>query len=136
MSIETSNPTPAAAVTAATPRHAWSLNNEDFNYDSLDEAIGMLDQPAVGTIVYIEEITEVTQRFLCSANHIIASMGDRAYEEVGELAANYPEVSDEGRAELKALLADWMEKYAKPNFCRVINVREYELTAEDLDGSS
>ena len=47
---------------------------------------------------------------------LLESMGERAYDEAGESAEGYPDVTNEARTELEGLLRGWCEKYARPEF--------------------
>jgi hypothetical protein len=82
--------------------------------------------------VFFGDVVDVNLKRLCNVDDVLEMMGERAYDECGESAENYPDVTKEAREELDALLMAWMEKHAKPTFYRVVNVRPYTLTAEDL----
>jgi len=47
-------------------------------------------------------------------------LGERAYDDVGEFAGNWPDVPDEARQELDALLSAWISKHCPATFYRVI----------------
>ncbi|MBR7972908.1 hypothetical protein KDX01_07230 [Burkholderia vietnamiensis] len=115
-------------------RTVWSRNNEDFTCDELAELLDTHDDLAVGDIVFIGEVAPIQTKHLCDADDVIDMIGERAYDEVGEYADCYPDVTPEAKAELDALLAGWIEKHAKPTFYSVINVREHVITAEDMEG--
>ncbi|MDN7441162.1 hypothetical protein QZM64_18555 [Burkholderia cepacia] len=121
-------------IQAADVRVVWSRNNEDFTCDELAELLDMNDDLAVGDVVFIGEAAPINPKHLCDADDVIDMIGERAYDEVGEYADCYPDVTPEARAELDALLAGWIEKHAKPTFYSVINVREHIITAEDMEG--
>ncbi|MBU9284071.1 hypothetical protein [Burkholderia multivorans] len=122
--------------TTATPkvRVTWSKDNEYFSCDDLCELLDMHDELAVGDVVYFGDVAPIPTKHLCDADDLIDLMGERAYDEVGEYADGYPDVTSEAKAELNALLARWIEKHAKPTFYRVINVREHIITAADMEG--
>ncbi|HDV6327491.1 TPA: hypothetical protein RJR39_003584 [Burkholderia cenocepacia] len=120
--------------TSSKVRIVWSRNNEDFTCDELDELLDMRDDLSVGDLVFVGEVAPVQSKRLCDADDVIDMIGERAYDEVGEYADGYPDVTPEARAELDALLAGWIEKHAKPTFYSVINVREHIITAEDVEG--
>ncbi|KWK79402.1 hypothetical protein WM16_07610 [Burkholderia ubonensis] len=124
--IET-NALPEARVT-------WSKDNEFFSCDALDELLDMHDHLTVGNVVYFGEVAPIPAKRLCDAKYVIDMIGDRAYDEVGEAADGYPDITREAKAELESLLADWIEKHAKPTFYSVINVREHIITAADMEG--
>ncbi|WP_069705228.1 hypothetical protein [Burkholderia seminalis] len=128
MTTETEN------TQAADVRVVWSRNNEDFTWDELDELLDTHDDLAVGDVVFIGEVAPIQTKHLCDADDVIEMIGERAYDEVGEYADGYPDVVPEARAELDALLAGWIEKHAKPTFYSVVNVRQYVITAADMEG--
>ncbi|MBY4726642.1 MULTISPECIES: hypothetical protein [Burkholderia] len=119
---------------AADVRVVWSRNNEDFTCDELDELLDTHDDLTVGDVVFVGDAEPVPIKYLCDADDVIGTMGDRAYDQVGEYADGYPDVTPEARAELDALLAGWIEKHAKPTFYSVVNVRQYVITAADMEG--
>ncbi|VVU51857.1 hypothetical protein [Burkholderia anthina] len=120
--------------TSSKVRTVWSSNNEDFTCDELDELLDMHDDLTIGAIVFVGEVAPIPTKHLCDADDVIDLMGERAYDEVGEYADGYPDVTSEAKAELNALLARWIEKHAKPTFYSVINVREHIITAADMEG--
>ena len=56
---------------------------------------------------------------------IIETMGERAYDEAGEVAEEFPDVSNEAKTELEELLRGWCEKYARPTFWVADGVCEF-----------
>lgn len=121
-------------IPAPDARTVWSRNNEDFTWDELDELLDSHDDLTVGDVVFVGDVAPVPIKYLCDADDVIDTMGDRAYDQVGEYADGYPDVTPEAKAELEALLAGWIEKHAKPTFYSVINVREHKITAADIEG--
>ncbi|WP_250501938.1 hypothetical protein [Caballeronia sp. AZ7_KS35] len=115
-------------------RQAWSRNGEDYTCDDLHELIDLEDDLEAGDVVFVGEVKAIEMKHLCDADDVIEMMGERAYDEAGEWADNYPDVTPEAKAELDALLLAWMEKHAKPSFYTVVNAHEYTVTAEDLEG--
>ncbi|QTD91787.1 hypothetical protein [Burkholderia anthina] len=128
MTTETeNNPAPDVRVT-------WSKDNEYFSCDDLCELLDMHDELAIGDVVYYGDVAPIPTPNLCDADDIITMIGERAYDEVGEAADGYPDISADAKAELESLIAGWIEKHSKPTFYRVINVREYVITADDTEG--
>ena len=116
-------------------REAWGKDEEWFDCDSLGDLIDNWhgsEEFEPGRIVYFGDVEDIKLNRLCNVDDILEMMGERAYDESGESADNYPDVTKEAREELSALLLAWMEKHAKPTFYRVVNVRPYTMTAEDL----
>lgn len=137
------DPTAAAIVdasaavineTSSKVRVTWSRDNEYFSCDALDELLDMHDDLAVDDVVFFGDVAPIPVKHLCDADGVIEMIGERAYDQVGEFADGYPDVTPEAKAELEALLADWIEKHAKPTFYSVINVREHIITAADMEG--
>ncbi|WP_222833265.1 hypothetical protein [Pseudomonas sp. SC3(2021)] len=74
----------------------WSANDEMFNCDSLNELLNENDNLAVGDIIEM--------------------LGERAYDDVGEVAEDWPDVSAEARQELDAILGAWVSKHCAATF--------------------
>ena len=53
---------------------------------------------------------------LPDVDDLLERMGETAYDEAGEVAEDYPDVTNEARIELEGLLRGWVEKYARPTF--------------------
>lgn len=114
---------------------AWSRSKDDgFSHDSLGDLLDNYgDELNVGDTVYVGEAHRPTASDLCSASDIIDMIGERGHDIGGEYADDFPSVSKEAEAELEALLHGWVDKHCLPaNFYEVKNVREYVLTADDL----
>lgn len=90
------------------------------------EAADMAEDGEVVTHVHIGERAEYTPSF--SADDVIEQLQDWAYGEAGEAAESYLYVvNPQAKAELDAYLADWISKYAQPNFYLVRNLKEFSL---------
>jgi hypothetical protein len=112
---------------------AWSVNDEDFRYDSLRELIdNNRDELNLGVTVYVGEATRPTMYQLCDADDVIETMADRAYDIGGEYAEGFPCVSQAARDELNDLLSGWLEKHCIVDFYSVSNVKPYVLTDADF----
>ncbi|QTD91569.1 hypothetical protein J4G50_05180 [Burkholderia anthina] len=120
--------------TSSKVRTVWSRNNEDFTCDELDELLDQHDDLAVGDVVFIGDVAPIPNKHLCDADDVIDMIGERAYDEAGEFADGYPDVTPEAKAELEALLVGWIEKHAKPTFYLVENSREHVITEADMEG--
>lgn len=115
---------------------AWSTNNEDFNYSSLEDLIdsncGDLD---VGQTVYVGDGRKPKLSEFCDADDVIELMQNRGYDIGDEYAEGFmDDISPEAKQELDDLLKNWMKKHVAINFYTVHGVREYVLTEEDLQG--
>lgn len=113
----------------------WSVDQETFNWDSLGEALDLLDgmdELAVGRIVWFGEAERPNPVQYFDADDLIEAVGNRGYDDGCEWAEAYPKVSDEARAELDQFLSAWLTKYCQPTFWRVRNVKEYTITEADI----
>lgn len=90
------------------------------------------DSVEVGQVVYFGDAVANTAGEYLNVDSIIEQMGERAYDECGECAEGYPDVSPDAIKELDELLISWGNKYCTPNFHVVENIREYTLTKDDL----
>lgn len=117
-------------------KECWSLNNEEYNFDSLEELMdshgyelrpghtvwrGTAKSPSISSLVDVESVIE--------------NMGERAYEIGGEYAEDYPDVSAEHQAKLKALLEAWLAECPAPTFYTVKDAQAYVLRAEDFSAA-
>ena len=84
-------------------------------------------------MVYVGEKRILTTNQFVDAADVIEMMADRA-SEFAEDCDDYPDVTDEARAELDGLLHNWIMKHCPPRIWMPENVREYTLTADDLEG--
>lgn len=114
-------------------KECWSFNNEDYNYDSLAELMdshgyemspghtvwrGIAERPPISSLIDVEGVIE--------------NIGERAYEICGEYAEDYPDVSAEHQAKLKALLEAWLAECPAPTFYTVKDAQAYILRPEDF----
>lgn len=116
------------------PDETWSANEELFNCDSLGELLDENDDLDVGATVWKGEKFPINTAGYIDAGDVIEMLGERAYDDVGEFAEDWPDVPDEAHQELDALLSEWISKHCTATFYRVRNVVEYKLTAEDFAG--
>jgi hypothetical protein len=111
----------------------WSVDECDFEYETLGDLLDSNDELGVGDVVYVgTPVRHAPSTFIDDADNIIERMGERAYDEHGEFADDYPDVTDEAKAELTAFLVAWADKHCDVRFYGVEDIREYAITAEDL----
>jgi len=116
------------------PEYVWSRNNEDFMYTELGDLIDAEDDLHVGSVVYrgVPKRYEPS-RFVPSADWVVEHMADRAYDDGGEWAEDWPTVSVEACEELESLLKEWAAKNCNPcTFWRIDKSEPYTITEEDL----
>lgn len=113
---------------------AWSTNNEDFNYSSLEDLIDSnCGELAVGQTVYVGDGRKPKFSEFCDADDVIELMQNRGFDIGGEYADSFmDDVTPEAKQELAEFLKSWMEKHVTINFYTVHGVREYVLTEEYL----
>jgi hypothetical protein len=122
-----------------TQEQTWSLDGEYFAYDSLEELLDNYgDAISYGSTVYVGDKVDASKDTLrlVDADDIIDMMSERAWDNFGECAEDYPIVSEEARQELNDMLKGWTEKHCKPSFYWIKNVREYVVTEEDVKNAN
>lgn len=115
----------------------YSINEEDFGLTGIGEVIDALDGEGrleVGAVYWEADCRRMQAGDVFSVDQILENMGDQLYEDVGEVADDYPAASDEAKAELRALLIAWVEKHANPDQYWVVvgKPREKRVTADDM----
>lgn len=117
-------------------KECWSSDDETFGANSLAELIesgaGMRGDFKVGDTVYVGDAVTPNPESYVDVDSVLEQMGERASDDCGESADDYPDVSKDAKRELEDALKAWARKHCTPRFWRVKNVREYILTADDL----
>ncbi len=115
-------------------QECWSIDEECFNADSLNELLdNHADEIVVGTVVYKGDAIQPDITKLVSADDIVELLSERAWDEYGEGTEGFPYVTGEEVAVLDRLLQGWIGKYCRnPVIYGVENVKEYVITEEDL----
>jgi hypothetical protein len=121
-----------AAIVADATDEYWSRDEENFSYESLGELLDSHDDLEIGDVVYVGRRIVPDPGDWTDAEEVLEQLACRAVDDCGEFADDYPEASKEAKAELNALLATWARKHCIPTFYMIKDVREYEITAEDL----
>lgn len=112
----------------------WSANDEDFSSLGLDELLNENDELKPGDVVFRGEAVRPDPTRYVDASDIIELLGERAYDDAGDHADGWPDVSKEAEAELDQLLKGWMHKHcSSPPFYRVKNSIPYVLTDADFE---
>lgn len=113
----------------------WSIDGETYNHDSLSSVIADLIGRhgfAAGATVYRGTANKPAASNFVDADIVIDSMRDRAGDEYSEWADDFPDVSEEGIAELDGFLNAWAEKHCEVTFYRVDDITEYVITEADV----
>lgn len=115
----------------------WATDDETYNLDTLDEVIESLlfyNEPneIVGSKVSYGEAVPFSTDWI-DADFVIDNIAERGYDEGGEWAEDFPDVSAEAREELETFLSAWQSKHCIANFWKIKNTKEYTITQEDVD---
>lgn len=112
----------------------WSRDGENYSYQTLGDLLDSHDDLKPGDTVYVGTPIRPDPTTFIEADDVIATLSDRAYDECGEYAEDFPDVTIEAKAELDALLDEWVHKHCHVTFYSVEDTREYTVTAEDIEG--
>lgn len=109
---------------------AYSLDGEHFNYFLSD----IIDEQClkIGATVYIGDVHKPKPSDFFDIEYFLQALGERAYDEHGEFAEGFPNVTKEAEKELKDIVTAWLEKHCEIDFYSVDNMREYVLTEVDF----
>ena len=111
----------------------YSRNGEEFNYtelaDLFEEMAGDGDLQE-GAEYWEAEAHAAEPAHFFDAEDIIENAAERAYEEGGDYAEGFGDVSKEAIAELQELLSAWANKHCSVNFYTVHNAKKLTVTAE------
>ncbi len=118
---------------SAAKEKCYSTNNEDFNHDSLWEAMEEIDgndglEP--GRVVYEADAQRRNAGYYFDIDLMFEQMGEHAYDHCDEYADDFPDVSPDKKAELQKLVSDWLDANVKVNFYAVKNRKEITITEE------
>ena len=109
----------------------WSINEEIFQYDCLDDLLASNKHLEAGETIYfgVKIIPSTSQ--LCDADDIMDLLRDRGYDIAGELAEDFPDASKEDIAELDTFISSWIIRCTPPTFFTVGNIQKYTITEAD-----
>lgn len=110
----------------------WSNDDEYFIYDSLQELLSQEEGVGVGATVSFGEKEDADVSTLVDADDVVEMIGERAYDNFGESAEDFPGVSLEAKQELNLLLSQWIVKNCQASFYWIRNVQSYVVTEEDI----
>lgn len=118
------------------PETVYSLDGENFRFDDINEALAELE--VEGDLVdghMIEAGTptrhEASEFF--RIDDLIDGLRDRAYEEAGEWADDFPDLSKDQRAELESIISNWLDRSIKVTFWTVNGAKPFEITQALID---
>lgn len=113
---------------------AWSMNNKDFVYHSLDELlIDQKEKLAVGNKVYVGVDHQPVLSDFCDADDVIEIIQRQGAAICGECSDHFIHgITEDSKQELDKLLSDWMAKHVNTSVFTKMYVREHTLTGEDM----
>lgn len=118
--------------------YCYSTDEECFNLDFdsvLDIIVNNLEEgeSAVGK-VYWRGIASrpLPSNFAPDADDIFQIMSERAHDNCGEWAEDFPDCSREKQKELESLINKWCDENLDVTFYNISNVEEMKITEEDL----
>lgn len=114
-------------------RKCWSIDEENFQYDSLGELLDNHTELMIGDVVYVGDAVKPDHSELIDVDNILEMMSERAYDIAGEYADNFPNATVEAVRVLDYFLQVWMKAYCTINFYRVKNIKPYKITMEDFE---
>ena len=114
----------------------YSRNKEDYPYDGIDEALEAIDnesdlEPGL-TIYQGDKVQHVASEFFC-IDSLCEDMQERAYDEGGECADDFPDLSKAQTAELETLVKTWLDANVKVRFWTVENAVAITVTEQMID---
>ncbi|MNX74672.1 hypothetical protein D3C86_1061180 [compost metagenome] len=124
---------PQAGTGEATTGLCYSLNEEDYTYDDLHEVLAALDDQGAlveGAVFYEGDANHPTPSSFFHIDHLFDEMGERAGDECGEWADDFPNVGTRERQELEAIINAWIDANVTVSFWTVTSSRKVEVTAE------
>ena len=115
---------------------AYSLNDEDFRYDTIGEVMSALedsDDLIAGAEYFEIETESVDLAEYLDADTMLETAEERAYEELGECAKDAFRVTKEAAEELGATLKTWAAKHLPAGYWRCVGKSQrITVTAEDV----
>ncbi|SHK52651.1 hypothetical protein [Halomonas caseinilytica] len=113
---------------------AWSRDGVMYSHDSFQE---LIECHAVepGSTVYTGTKTRFAPSHFADADSVIEEMGERACDEGGEFAEDFPDPTPEAREQLQILMNAWADLHTTIDFFIVEDAREYVITERDLEVS-
>lgn len=115
------------------PEVAYSTDEENFNFESLEEALDSMDDPQPGDVIYEGDVVQrPASHYLPKMEWWLEQMSEKAWDEAGEHADDWPGrgITDEGEKALDAGIKGLIDQHVKVNFWTIANVRRIDVTAE------
>ena len=117
----------------------YSTDEEVFNYEDINDAAedALFEAEVGGTAtIYVGERED--NKASDFVRDIVEDMGERAYDDIGELSIDWLDSTVGQNRELQAavekLVDDWADKYKlHPTFFKVTNIKEITLELTNAD---
>lgn len=113
----------------------WSVDEENFSYNSLDDLIDDNGDIEIGRTVWVADKVPITPLELCSGYDVIDKICDRASEIGGDYADNFIEELSGSKSKeqcLDKIIEKWITDNCEIGFWRAENIKEYEIIAQDI----
>ena len=116
---------------------AYSTNDEDFNYTSLDELLSYLEADGelyTGKVYYEIDTAPVDLSSYLSASRLLDQAEDQLYGDIGEAAEDAFYASKEAIFELQTYLEAWTDKHlSKARYWQCVGKsRKRVITEKDI----
>ena len=118
------------------PEKCWSLDDEEFHYTDIGEAIDSAEREGQGHIYEGEAIKRPASFYVPSVDEILERMGEAGWDDAGEFAEDFgTDVTDDAKLELEQLLKAWADKHVDVHFYTVANTRKVMLSELEKDAA-
>jgi len=131
------NIAPPEPLKEAPAEKCYSLDGESYNYTDRGEALTTLgdssaDGLQVGMTYHAGDSRQRAPSFYFSMSNLVENMGEAAYDDAGEFADGFPDMTKEKEAELNAIICNWLDRNVDVSFFTVENAETVEVTEQDV----
>ena len=113
----------------------YSIDDESYNFENLGDLFDALDEDGcleVGAAYFEANCRRMTAQDVVPVGWLLDAIGERMHDEVGEAAADFPNVSQQAKDELQKLLSDWIEKHDNPgSYWTIVGKARRKVVTED-----
>lgn len=110
-------------------QYVYSIDDETFNIESEEEANELAIEEGCETY-FRGVVKHIPKHHLLTADNVIDTIADNAWDVAGEIASDFPDISAEGKQELDEFLTEWLGKHCTPWFYLVEDVVEIKIEKE------
>ncbi|KAF1366767.1 hypothetical protein [Yokenella regensburgei] len=128
--------------TSTTTLWCYSLDDEVFKSGSfLTKGDAVIDaikeyEPEPGAVIHIARSAHPDLSELFDVNDLIEGAMGRADDIAGEYADDFPDITDEEKAELEKLILSYLKPLVPVTFYRVYDSQPYTITMADLEAAA